>query len=321
MAVAGRRMMPAGWALCALLTAAPMVRGAAGVSLDAAPHGVLDLGLRSGPWSAELYTDTLDLRYAPADASGRSFVALRLGALAAQMLIAPYKDGAPDPRQALLSPHGALQLGHYVYLDHGLYLGLEGEARLFLFFGTDQTAIPVPDPTWVLSPRLVIGHWSPALELRFESGSDVLADRVAPRVSGYFRLTPDGPVAPRVELWAGSGRDQGALLRTRLGGLNPYVVPLAGAGWAEHWVEDYAVARFGPRFSFGAPEVQAQVSLVADVALHDERTDLGLGLLARVDGEPWFVELDLGYSPTLPRAEGHSRLAAFLLAGARWSGL
>jgi hypothetical protein len=296
------------------------VRGAAGVQLDAAPHGILDLGLRSGPWSAELYTDTLDLRLSEADETGRSFVAVRLGALAAQLLFAPWSDGAPDPARALLSPHAALQLGRYEYLGRGLYLGLEGEARAFLFFKGSERTTPAPDPTWVLSPKGVVGYWTPALELRFEASTDVLPDRVAPRGAGYFRLLPEGVLVPRIELWAGSGHKQGDLLRTRLGGLNPYVVPLAGAGWAERWVEDYAVLRIGPHLHFFPFGLTAQLSVVADLAWADGQRDLGLGLLGRLEGDPWFVELSGGYTPTLPRPEGASRLSAFLMAGSRWAG-
>lgn len=296
------------------------VRGAAGVQLDAAPHGILHLGLRSGPWSAELYTDTLDLRFAPTHEGGRSFVALRLGALAAQLLFAPWSNGAPDPSRALISPHAALQLGWYEYLGHGLYLGVEAEARAFWFFAGSQRSAPAPDPTWVLSPKGVLGYWTPALELRLEANTDVLPDRVAPRAAGYFRLLPEGRVVPRIELWAGSGKKQGDLLRTRLGGLNPYVVPLAGAGWAERWVEDYAVLRIGPHLNFEPLGLQARLSLVADLAWADGQQDLGLGILGRLDGDPWFVELSGGYTPTLPRPEGASRLAAFLMAGARWAG-
>ena len=296
------------------------VRGAAGVQLDAAPHGILDLGLRSGPWSAELYTDTLDLRFAPAHDSGRSFVALRLGALAAQLLFAPWSNGAPDPGRALLSPHAALQLGWYEYLGRGLYLGLEAEARAFLFFPCPYRAAPAPAPSWFLCPMGVVASWTAALDLRLEAITDVLLDRVAPRGAGYFRLLPEGRVVPRIEIWAGSGQKQGDLLRTRLGGLNPYVVPLAGAGWAERWVEDYAVLRIGPHLHFYPLGLQAQLSLVADLAWADDQQDLGLGILGRLDGDPWFVELSGGYTPTLPRPAGASRLSAFLMAGARWAG-
>lgn len=74
---------------------------------------------------------------------------------------------------------------------------------------------------------------------------------MSPRVVGEFTYSP-GPregqwfaLLPRFELRAGWARGQDRVLRTRLGGLNPYVVPLAGAAWAEWLVERYVAGRAG----------------------------------------------------------------------------
>lgn len=53
------------------------LRALAGAQIDSDSHGEFDVGVRSGPWSAELYTDTLDLRWSPAHEHGRSWVAAR----------------------------------------------------------------------------------------------------------------------------------------------------------------------------------------------------------------------------------------------------
>ena len=71
-----------------------------GGEVSATSFGIADLGLRKGPLSLQLYTDTLELRYAPDLARGRYWVAARVEAFAAGLLISPWRDGAPDPARA-----------------------------------------------------------------------------------------------------------------------------------------------------------------------------------------------------------------------------
>src|SRR4051812_22609233 len=75
-------------------------RGMVGGEASATAFGILDLGLRKGPLSLQLYTDPLELRYAPELAHGRYWLAARLETFAAGLMISPWSDGAPDPSRA-----------------------------------------------------------------------------------------------------------------------------------------------------------------------------------------------------------------------------
>src|SRR4051812_35878039 len=79
-----------------------------GGEINADPHGVGDFGVRKGPFSIQLFTDTLELRYQPESPRGRWWLAARGEALAAGLMLSPWTDGAPDPRRALLASYGGL---------------------------------------------------------------------------------------------------------------------------------------------------------------------------------------------------------------------
>src|SRR5437667_11804549 len=79
------------------------MRAMFGGEAGATQFGIGDVGFRRGPLSLQLYTDTLEVRYAPEDAGGRWFVALRGETLAAGLMLSPWRQGAPDPGPALCS--------------------------------------------------------------------------------------------------------------------------------------------------------------------------------------------------------------------------
>jgi hypothetical protein len=171
------------------------------------------------------------------------------------------------------------------------------------------------------------------VDLATRDGADPAGEAAirAPHVHGALTWLPDtrvGPVAlaPRVELRAGAAAGQDDLLRTRVGGLNPWVVPLAGAAWAEWWVEDYAAARLGATVGAGETGPRAlgfRVSPFADLAaFEDDRPGadaaLGLGLGLRAWRGRLFVDATGGYAPTIPRAEGLGRGSLWFSLGWDW---
>src|SRR4051812_45748417 len=76
-------------------------RAMLGGEVSATSFGILDLGLRKGPLSLQLFTDTLELRYAPNLMHGRYWLAVRAETFAAGLMQSPWRDGAPDPARAL----------------------------------------------------------------------------------------------------------------------------------------------------------------------------------------------------------------------------
>jgi hypothetical protein len=130
------------------------------------------------------------------------------------------------------------------------------------------------------------------------------------------RFHPAWRVAPLVECRAGAATDVDIVTATRLGGLVPHVVPVAGAAWAEWWVEDYAAVRLGPQVNAGPWHVAA----VADAARFDADHAEGFGLLGGYAKTPWSADVHAGWAPWIARAKGVSRTSVYVRSERRFSG-
>ena len=292
-----------------------------GGEVSATSFGIADLGLRKGPLSLQLYTDTLELRYAPDLARGRYWVAARVEAFAAGLLISPWRDGAPDPSRAWGAGYLGGEGGYIRYLPAGLYVGATGAARLYLFAALPQATVPAPGPTPLFTADAIFGHHTAISHLWVRAGADAELHLVAPHIAVEALVRPDWTLAPRLEVRAAWAMNQDFLTRTRLGGLNPYVVPLGGAGWAEFWVQSYIALRAGPSLRLRLPgrtEQTLELTPVADVAGFDGSTAVGFALLAKWRYRRLFVEAAAGYAPFIKRQEGVLRVAGFALFGADW---
>lgn len=307
----------------------PAWRAAIAGQLDAAPHGVVEFGVRTGPWTVELLTDTLEGRWSQSDTAGRQWIALRGELFAAGLMNTPWTDGAVDRSRALKAFYAGAEAGWIFHLPHGFYAGGTTWFRQYFFSATEKTTIEVPDPLWVIAPSAVAGWWSRELQLQVEAGADLRADRVSPRARAELVLHPHWIVSPRLELRAGVAEKQDFVTRTRLGGLSWYAVPLAGASWAEWWVEDYAAVRAGP--SLRTPWLD--LSIVADAAVFDgedpyglnpsagRREAFGVAALAVIELAPYTFEGSIGLAPKIPRGPDTGRVAAWIGLRRAWDGL
>jgi hypothetical protein len=315
-------------------------RAHVGASLDPTPHGVLDLGVKKGDWSAELLTDTLDLRWSPELGWGRAWVGLRGELLIAGLLPSPWRDGAPDPASSLFASYAGGQAGVVAYLPHGLYAEASADGRWYVYGATAETQIAVPDDQLLIALRGAVGWWREAASARFDGGVDLLDGRVQPRLALSARVSPEWTIGPHLELRAELASDLERINYTRVGGLNPYVVPLGGAGWAELLAEDLAAVRVGPkgRWSFGAEgawtgEASLFFDLVAmtvpfetigrsiEVRGQKGRVDWGLAATLVQRWHAWFAELAVGFAPELERQPGVSRASLWLVLGRGWDAL
>ncbi len=287
-----------------------------GGEFNASPHGVVDIGVRKGPFTAQLLTDTLDVRYAPGYESWRWWAGARVEAYTAGLLPSPWSDGAPAPQQALAASYIGLDGGLITYLPHGFYVGGQASARGYTFSQLDKTTVPIPEDTLVATPEVLLGFWSPGVEAQARAGADVRQGHVAPRASGEIALRPAWQVAPFLEARGGWARRQDFLTRTRLGGLNPYVVPLAGAGWAEFYVQNYGAVRAGPSVA----GEYGELAVFADAVVFDERSRplYGFGGRVRFQSDALFLDTAAGWSPNLPRTGGHAPVTVWVVAGLDW---
>lgn len=299
-------------------------RAALGGELSVTSFGIFDLGLRKGAFSIELLTDTLDVRFAPEVRSGRTWIGLRVETFAAGLMTSPWTDGAPDPGRAMVSGYAGLDGGYVRYLPAGFYAGVQASARLYWFLAMDQTTAQVPGLTPLFTGEAIVGHYTSISHLWIRAGADGELSLISPHIYVEGSLRPDLPIAPRIEVRGGWADGQDFLMRTRLGGLNPYVVPLAGAAWAEFWVQNYVALRAGPSVRVPLPGRRPQtieLSLVADVAGFDGTTAIGFGALSQWRYGRWFVQGSFGAAPWIRRGAGIERVAGFVLLGANWDAL
>lgn len=306
-----------------LLAASPWTWSAeVGGQLDSDPHGVLNGSLSSGELSLELWTDTLALWWRPELESGRAFLGVRAQGYAGEMFISPWTRGAEDPSRAFIVMQAALHAGWIEYLGAGFYTGVQGSARGYLFRRrSERTTVEAPGPELVLTPEALIGWWSPDARAELAGGVDVRDDFVSSRARFELTIEPQAwVVGPLVRVTAGLGHLQDDLTKTRLGGLNPHVVPLAGAAWAEWWVEDFAAVRAGPKVRWSWGDVAAVIdAAVFDDQTHGERFQdrwaLGLALLGRFRFYGFFVDAAVGYAPFIERQPDVLRFSSWILIG------
>lgn len=281
---------------------------AVGGQFDADSHAIITVVRRQGPWTVGLYTDTVEARADVEGERGRSWAALRAEGFAAGLLISPWEDGAPAPEQALISGYLGADGGTVRYTGRGTWAGVDWRARSFWFLPTQTTTIEVPGWTNIGTVDLVGGWWSKAASIDMRLGLD-LRQWLSPHASATARWTPQRRgLRPRVHAQVGWAHRQDRLTLTRLGGLNPYVIPLAGAAWAEFLVEDYAAVQAGPELAAG----NIRLGVDGHAAVFEARSAWGLATRMAMTRGAHGIELVGGWAPTLLRQQGEA-LSVYLM--------
>lgn len=302
--------------LLALLTPALAADGwtlRGGAHLAPASMGVVDVAYARGPWTFGLYTDTLEARLSPSGEHGRAWVAARGEFGVAGLMTSPWTDGAPDPGRARLASYAGVEGGAIRYGAGGLYAGGQAVARWWVFSPVETTTIAVAPDHAVLGADGIVGLWRPEAHVWARVGLDLEPGQnpAQPHAALEGVFDPGGRVGPRVEVRAGLASNQTDVTRTRLGGLSPYVVPLAGAVWAEWWAEDYMAVR-GALVGRRGPW---ETAFFVDGATFDGEGAGGLGLGVTWRKKAWTVETAAGASPWLAREEGVRPLDGWLRVG------
>jgi len=138
-------------------------------------------------------------------------------------------------------------------------------------------------------------------------------------------------VAPRLRLqveetasWMHGADD---LVRVRIGGLNPYSVPLAGAPWAGYLADDFAAAQASLHVRVAG---EHEVGLLVDgVALADVRRTggsdarpgvlAGIGLFADLRVRGWQLDARTGWSPTVQPGSVAGGFTFYVSVGGDWA--
>ena len=301
-------------------------RAAVGGQLETRGHGILDLGWRQGPTSIQLLTDTFDLRTHTDTGRGRITAGFRAATFAAGMWISPWSHGRPDPARAQRTAYLGPDLRMEAWLPRGAYVAVEGFSRYLVFAPLTDGRLDLPDLWWTHAGVVAGGWWHDGrLSVELSGGFDV-TERVAPYVAVVSRTRFDGNCVPLFEMRAGVAAGQDDIVSTRLGGLTPYHVPLAGAAWAEFWVEDYAMTRAGVQWRLG-PFSLAEVvdfgvwNYPEDTTLPnppDSQGAYGFAAIGGLRANGWFVDTSVGWAPALPRRDAVRPVSVYLLFGTDW---
>jgi hypothetical protein len=179
-------------------------RFAVGGQIETSSHGLFDLGWRRGPLSIELFTETLSVRWRPALPGGQVTVGLRGSAVASNLWITPWSQGAPDLTRAQTAQAVGPELRVERWGPHGTWAALEGFARYHAFQPIPGSTLPVDDTPW-LSGAAAVGVWDErGASARIAGGVDWTTSARAPFVRGEAALSPvGGRFAPFAELRAG----------------------------------------------------------------------------------------------------------------------
>ena len=284
-----------------------------GAEVSQESYGILSAGLRSGRWSALYNTDALSVRYQRDSDRGKAWLQAKGHGGVAGMFPFAWTDGALDPSRSLFAFTGGIEGGAQRYLGHGWYTGGMARAEVWAFAANTDTTLDVPSPRPVFTTRLGGGYWSDAVSL--DVGGGVLLDGTewVPQADGVFRAHPEREFEPFIELRVGVSANATEISKARLGGLNPYVVPLAGAGWAEFRVANYAAARIGPAARIG----RVYAAAFADLATFDGQAAYGVGATAAYTGGPWTMSMTGGVAPGLQRQQGEA-IAGFATLEHAW---
>ena len=121
----------------------------------------------------------------------------------------------------------------------------------------------------------------------------------------------------------GSGADD--LNRYRVGGMNPYVVPIAGAPWAAFLSERFVAAELSLHFEVsqnidvGMLSNGVYLDDVARTGTSDSGFQWGIGLLFDFRKGPYQLDIRAGWSPSMRWISNAGSFAAFLAFGRNWS--
>lgn len=241
-------------------------------------------------------------------------------------------------------------------------LSVSGRRWFFAAGDETDPALVLPPEAWVLQPRVRLGLWrlrsldehgGRRLFMRLdgwamgvEGGVELRSTARAWGAIGPAFAVPDGRndpagVIPQARQWAllgvpvggwgrleveeraGIGFGEDDLSRVRVGGMNPYVVPIPGAPWAAWLSEAYVSGRVGLPVEVGGglevgPTVGAAWLRDPDRAGRDGMGAVwGAGATAQGWWGPWQLDVRGGVSPTWSAASDALAWSAWVSAG--WS--
>lgn len=330
-------------------------------------HGILFAQWRvrgeAGALRLTLNTDTLDVSYdAPCWGRVCAGAQVRGQALFGGLLSDYYAGGLLDSTRAFQASSVLGSGWVQARLPDDWYARYQVGVRKWLFgrAGDTAAALVLPPNTEVVEQALALTYWGFApdrsqwephrtlmrytglgLGVRFLLDARVddrawglndprnAPDRFIPRIRQWSRYGASLTDGLRVQVsqhfgW-GSGEDD--LTRDRLGGLNPYVVPLGGVPWAAFLAGRYVAGRLslhGRVWADGPSDLEVGAFVDGLAARDLERVGsrrfggaLGAGGFVDARLGAWQADLHVGYAPGLGWGAEDHYLSAYLAVGYR----
>jgi hypothetical protein len=279
----------------------------------------------------------------------------------AGLLLDYWQRGIEDTSRGIKASYFAGEIYLKANLPHDSYLELNTGIRRWIFgrLGSTNPALVLPPNAWVFEPRLRYTWWNLQHDAAF-----VDAHRMFPRIVGLAAGLDLGldlrsetaawgdPADPRndpgslifmLRQWfragwqlhpvlrtqlfqvASYGHAEDDLTRARVGGLNPYVVPLAGAPWAAFISEKFLSlesswhVRIFDQIEAG---ILLQGILIEDVTREGriDTYDFLFGLGAFIDARFWGFQLDIraGWSPSIDWQSSSGQFGLYCGLGWQW---
>ena len=242
-------------------------RWAVGAQLDPASHGIVDLGYRTKSLSIQWLTDTLDLRYKKRVERGQWEVGLRGALFGAELLFSPWEAGRPAPEKALRASYLGVDLSRAWWFRDGFYAGTSMEFRYYDFGQWQDATRIIPEARGRIRAAFKLGVWRSELRAHVLGGLNLDGDHRGWWTEGRLSFPQGEGFGVINQTHLGWSEGLSRLSRFRLGGLNPYVLPFSGLGWAQFWVERYALQRLG--LGFKSQDEVFELGLGTDLGIWD----------------------------------------------------
>ena len=286
-------------------------------------HGVLEVGYRDELIQLELLTNTLELKREILSNTGRKWGSIRGEGVMAGLLPFPWVDGRPAPELGSDASLARAEFGSIKYYQWSMYAGG------FVQFGKEWFAHSPNslhqaelNNRFVTHPQIILGRYTEHFHAYAQVGTYLLnleTESIQNHAQAHLFWRPKGVIAPSIEAHAATSENLDALHRFRIGGLNPYSIPMAGAGWGEWWSAQFATGQLGLRINWQNQQIKSSLKPFADFALFDKQSALGFGMGLNTSRKRFFLDLSWGIAPWIDRADEVGRQSLWINIGQSYS--
>ena len=282
---------------------------------------VLNLKYQAEEYAITILTDTLQLSRFWSINEHSTWFYIQGQGYQGHMTPYPWEDGAPALSKGFQTSYAGIEGGQLRTWKEQFYVGGEGIARYYWYRTDNENPLENRDNEFRLTFNTFAAWNTTAASVRLVLGEDIVNTKqfeLQPHLYCTATYRPDWTFAPWLELRAGWGDNQDNISKMRLGGLNPYVVPFAGAGWGEWWVEDYLVSRVGSITQIPIKKLQMELGIHSDLGYFQNISAISFGQYTGVSYNDWKGIIHWGMAPWIERQDGVSFFSSYISIARGW---